>query len=102
MMLPRKPALFHLTPRASSWVTAKAGARSNLKDQGLLRLAEIVHAADIAEDIDQDPIARGLSAIASGFSLRYPNDKENLAHQFEVYDALYAWCQLETARSDAT
>ena len=64
-----------------------------LKEPGLLRLAKIVHAADVAEDIDTDPIARGLEAIASGFSLRFPEDEENLAHQFDVYDALYAWCR---------
>src|SRR5512133_144205 len=70
----------------------------DLKDPGLLRLAEIVHAADVAEDIDNDPVARGLEAIATGFSLRFPEDEENLARQFEVYDALYAWCRLEVAR----
>jgi hypothetical protein len=64
-----------------------------------VRLARIVHAADVAEDIDQDPIARGLEAIASGYSLRYPDDEENLAHQFEVYDALYAWCRLQVAKA---
>lgn len=64
----------------------------DLKDASLLRMARIVHAADIAEDIDSDPIARGLEAIALGYSLRFPNDIENLEHQFEVYDALYAWC----------
>lgn len=31
-----------------------------LKEPGLLRLAKIVHSADMAEDIDLDPIARGL------------------------------------------
>ena len=66
-----------------------------LKDPGLLRLAQIVHSADVAADIDLDPIARGLEALASGYSLRFPDDKENLAHQFEVYDALYAWCRLQ-------
>ncbi len=71
----------------------------DLKDPGLGRLAKIVHAADVAEDIDTDPIARGLEAIASGFSLRYPEDEENLANQFEVYDALYAWCRLQVAKS---
>lgn len=70
----------------------------DLKDPGLLRLAQIVHSADVAEDIDQDPLARGLEAIASGFSLRYPEDEENLSHQFEVYDALYAWCRLQVAK----
>ncbi len=70
----------------------------DLKDPGLLRLAKIVHAADVAADMDTDPIARGLEAIASGYSLRFPEDAENLAHQFEVYDALYAWCRLDVAR----
>ena len=70
-----------------------------LKEPGLVRLAQIVHSADVDEDIDKDPIARGLEAIASGFSLRYPEDEENLANQSEVYDALYAWCRLEVARS---
>lgn len=70
-------------------------SKYDLKDAGLLRLAKIVHAADIAEDLDTDPIARGLEAIASGYSLRFPNDRENLEHQFEVYDALYAWCRFD-------
>ncbi|MBF8284031.1 MAG: hypothetical protein HW378_2946, partial [Anaerolineales bacterium] len=69
-----------------------------LTDPTLQRMAKIVHAADVAEDIDKDPIARGLEAIASGYSLRYPDDEENLAHQFEVYDALYAWCRLQVAK----
>jgi len=68
-----------------------------LKEPGLLRLAKIVHAAGVAEDIDTDPIARGLEAIASGYSLRFPEDMENLERQFEVYDALYAWCRLQVA-----
>lgn len=73
----------------------------NLTNPGLRRLAKIVHSADVEEDINLDPIARGLEALASGFSLRYPLDEDNLAHQFEVYDALYAWCCLEAARSES-
>jgi hypothetical protein len=69
-----------------------------LKEPSLLRMAKIVHAADVETDIDTDPIARGLEAIASGYSLRYPKDEENLTHQFDVYDALYAWCRLDTAK----
>lgn len=69
-----------------------------LTDPALQRLARVVHAADVAEDIDTDPLARGLEAIATGFSLRYPDDEENLSVQFEVYDALYAWCRLAVAR----
>jgi hypothetical protein len=69
-----------------------------LKEPGLVRLAKIVHAADVEEDIDKDPIARGLEAIASGYSLRFPEDEKNLARQFEVYDSLYSWCRLEAAK----
>ncbi len=61
-------------------------------------MARIIHAADVAEDIDKDPIARGFEAIAVGYSLRYPGDMENVRHQFPVYDALYAWCRLEVAK----
>jgi hypothetical protein len=68
-----------------------------LADPALQRLAAIVHAADVAEDLDADPLARGLEAIATGYSLRYPDDEGNLARQFEVYDALYAWCRLDVA-----
>jgi len=47
----------------------------------------------------------GLEAIAVGYSLRFPDDHENLERQFDVYDALYAWCRLDVARKvggDAT
>jgi len=69
-----------------------------LKEPGLLRMAKIIHSADMEEEIDNDPIARGLEAIASGFSLRFPEDVENLEHQFDVYDALYAWCRMDVAK----
>lgn len=69
-----------------------------LKEPGLLRMAKIIHSADMDEEIDNDPIARGLEAIASGFSLRFPEDVENLEHQFDVYDALYAWCRMDVAK----
>ncbi len=70
----------------------------DLTDPALVRMAQIIHAADVAEDIDKDPIARGFEAIAVGYSLRYPEDTENLRHQFAVYDALYAWCRLQVAK----
>jgi len=71
-----------------------------LKEPGLLRLAKVVHAADVSADIGTDPIARGLEAIASGYSLRFPDDLENLEAQFEVYDALYTWCRLDVAKTN--
>ncbi len=70
-----------------------------LTDRALLRLAKIVHAADVSADFDTDQIAAGLEAIAVGYSLRFPDDYENLALQFDVYDALYAWCRLQVAKS---
>lgn len=68
-----------------------------LTDSALLRLAKIVHAADVEEDRDKDKIAPGLEAIAVGYSLRFPEDEENLSRQFDVYDSLYAWCRLDKA-----
>ena len=69
-----------------------------LKDSALLRLAKIVRAADTGKGAEE-PLAVGLEAIASGYSLRFPDDQENLRRQFEVYDSLYAWCRLEVAKS---
>jgi len=68
-----------------------------LNDKALLRMAKIVHAADTNE-MASEPLAAGFEAIAVGYSLRFPDDKENLAHQFEMYDALYAWCRLDVAK----
>jgi hypothetical protein len=68
-----------------------------LTDPALLRLARIVNAAD-TDRFERDPVAAGLEAIAVGYSLRFPDDLENLERQFAVYDALYAWCRLDTAR----
>jgi len=73
-------------------------AKYQLTDPALLRLARIVHAADIAADLHTDDIAPGLEAIATGFGVLLPDDCANLEIQFRVYDALYAWCRLQVAR----
>jgi hypothetical protein len=59
----------------------------------LVRLAQIVHAADISEDLTTDPLAAGLLAIGIGGLLDEANDLSLLAKGSFVYDALYAWCQ---------
>jgi hypothetical protein len=69
--------------------------RYQLTDPALSRLARIVHAADIAAELDTDRLAPGLEAIATGFGLIFVDDRENLAVQFHVYDALYAWCRAD-------
>lgn len=71
-----------------------------LTDAALLRMAQVINAADTGR-LDADPLAAGLEAIAVGYSLRFPDDLENIAKQFEVYDALYAWCRLAVAQGDA-
>ncbi len=73
-------------------------AKYGLTDPALVRLARIVHAADVAEDLKTDDIAPGLEAIASGFGLILADDQANIEAQLRVYDALYAWCRLQVAR----
>ncbi len=69
-------------------------------DAGLMRLAEIVHAADVSEDIDSSPEGHGLSAIAHGFALLHgTNDHRKIELETPMYDALYAWYQDEVTAS---
>jgi hypothetical protein len=70
-----------------------------LTDKALLRMAKIINAAD-TDRLAADPLAAGFEAIAVGYGLRYPDDLENIERQFEVYDALYAWCRLDVAGGD--
>jgi len=69
-----------------------------LTDPALLRMAQVINAAD-TDRLDADPLAAGFEAIAVGYGLRFPDDLENIERQFEVYDALYAWCRLDVAGS---
>jgi hypothetical protein len=62
-------------------------------DPALARLAKIVHAADIADDLDTDPAGPGLLAIGVGGLDVEANDHRLLERGRFVYDALYAWCQ---------
>jgi hypothetical protein len=67
-------------------------------DPGLVRLAQIVHAADVAEDIDSCPEGRGLLAIAHGFALVHgTEDHKKIALETPMYDALYAWCRQQAS-----
>ena len=63
-------------------------------DQALARLARIVHAADVAEDVDTDPLGPGLLAIGVGGLEVEPDDQALLAKGMFVYEALYAWCRI--------
>ena len=70
----------------------------NLADPALLKLARIVHGADIAPDIGIVPEAAGLKAVADGFAFIHgDNDHEKIRLETPLYDALYAWCQRQVA-----
>ena len=68
------------------------------RDPALVRLARIVHAADIETEIDTDPFAPALRALAFGGLDVEADDHRLLERASFVYDALYAWCtrQVET------
>ena len=70
-------------------------------DPALVRLARIVHAADIAEDLDSDPLGPGLLAIGQGGLAVEADDQRLLERGLFVYDALYAWCQQQTATPES-
>jgi hypothetical protein len=61
----------------------------------LTRLAAIVHAADIASDVNSDPAGPGLLAIGLGGLDVETDDHRLLERATFVYDALYAWCARE-------
>ncbi len=64
------------------------------EDPALVRLAEIVHAADVSEDRDSSPEGPGLYAIAHGFAILHgTDDQKKIDLESPMYDALYAWCQ---------
>ena len=63
------------------------------KDRALVRLARIVHAADIISDLGTDDAGPGLLAIGLGGLDVEADDHRLLERASFVYDALYAWCQ---------
>ena len=68
-------------------------------DPALLRLAAIVHAADIDEDLHTDPLGPGLLAIGLG-GLDVEGDDDRLLDRASfVYDALYAWSAQQPSAS---
>ena len=71
-----------------------------IEDSAITLLAEIVHGADVAQDLYGRAEAPGLKAIAEGFRhLGFKNDHEILANEFIVYDALYAYCRQQVANN---
>jgi len=63
-----------------------------LDDPALRALALIVRGAD-TDARQLTPESAGLYAAATGFQAISKDDHENMARQFPLYDALYAYCR---------
>src|SRR5262249_9373404 len=72
--------------------------RYELADPALAGLARIVRGAD-TDDRGLTAESAGLYAAATGFQATSRDDFDNMARQFPLYDALYAYCcgQVATA-----
>lgn len=68
--------------------------RYDLTDPALQALARVVRGADTGAR-QLTPESAGLYAAASGFRLIAKDDHDNMARQFPLYDALYAYCRSE-------
>jgi protein-tyrosine-phosphatase len=69
--------------------------RYELADPALAVLARIVRGAD-TDDRGLTPESPGLYAAATGFQAGSRDDFDNMARQFPMYDALYAYCRTQT------
>jgi hypothetical protein len=67
-----------------------------LTEPALQRLGLIVRAADVQGQEHAAPEGLGLRALAQGFVLLGISDKERLAKQFPVYDALYEYARMQS------
>jgi len=68
--------------------------RYELADPALAALATIVRGAD-TDDRALTPESSGLYAAATGFQAIARDDFDNMARQFPMYDALYAYCRTQ-------
>ena len=66
--------------------------RYGLDDPALRALALVVRGAD-TDARTLTPESSGLYAAATGFQAIARDDFDNMARQFPMYDALYAYCQ---------
>jgi len=86
-----KADLGHHGPRCSFDAFVE---RYELDDPALAALAKIVRGAD-TQDRGLAAESAGLYAAATGFQATSRDDFENMARQFPLYDALYAYCRAE-------
>lgn len=68
-------------------------AKYELRDEGLQRMAKIIHSADLPHEESTVPEALGVLAILTGIRNGSATDQERLDRGLIVCDALYAYCQ---------
>jgi hypothetical protein len=73
-------------------------AKYNLTDPAVLKMADILRAADINSLRGTVAEAEGIRAVVHGFFLLNVPDDEALAWQLPVFDALYCYCQEVVSR----
>jgi hypothetical protein len=71
------------------------------RDPALGRLAAVVHAADIDDELYTDPLGPGLLAIGLGGLDVEADDHRLLERASFVYDALYAWSAQQVTGASA-
>lgn len=75
----------------------------SLTDPALEAIGQAVHEADLADDVFDAPIARGLDVLIRGIGLTSDNDPHTLATTDRMFDGLYEYTrrQLLTGRAPA-
>jgi len=71
-------------------------------DPALALLGRIVNTADIKQSRYQQPEGAGLRAIADGLTRLHSDDAALSAAGYQIYDALYAYCQEQVRRGKAS
>ncbi len=67
----------------------------SLRDPYLLKVAEIVHAADIKGELSRAPEAAGIKAVFSGLRFITGNDAETLDIGMKIWEAIYTSYKLK-------
>ncbi len=67
----------------------------NIKDPYVLKVSEVVHAADIKEELEKNPLAAGVKSILSGLRFTTKDDYETLEIGMKIWESLYNYFKLK-------
>jgi hypothetical protein len=68
----------------------------DLDDPVLREISEIVHDADLMDDMYGRPESDGLDAVIRGMQLALPDDETLTIHTDSIFDGLYVYLRRET------